>query len=94
MINTRIPSPIFTSPSGRYFQWARIALASKSRPNIWWLALPNVPRSTYEQVQRRKHPDLRNIQGGRLEAEFRNRGRDEVGREAGDLFVRFVPEED
>lgn len=92
MSKKRTAAPVFQSPSKRFYLWAEMATAARRIPGEWMLALANVPASTEEAVRKRRHPDLRNLTGGRLTAEARNTYTDDEGTDRCDLWIRFIPE--
>lgn len=90
MPRARPTTPVYQSPSKRFTLWAQMVVDARRAPGAWFLALVDVPYSTARTVRTRRHPDLRNLPGGRLEADARNRYTDDHGTERCDLFVRWV----
>ena len=91
MSKLRPVAPIFRSASGRYLDWLAIIERARRLPNSWWLAESNVPTATVRAVNERRHIDLKNVTGGRLQAQARNVYMNDDDRERCDFFIRFVP---
>jgi hypothetical protein len=76
--------------NGRYWDWEQIVRLARSHPGSWVVRLPNEPARVVRTIRNRSAPELR-LDDGVLEAIIRNEYRDRLGRQRGDIFVRFMP---
>lgn len=76
--------------SRTHYDWPGVIERLAATPNVWVMALPNVPARTAKIVRLRQHPALRR-EDGVVEVSLRNVWHDDRERPRGDLFLRWVP---